>query len=232
MKQKLLPSLHSQLTARGLILGFGLLVCGSASAQINLLQNGNFDTEPLGPTNWTVLYLHGGPENWEIKDRATPCAPHQQSFYDGTFRPISQKLAHACFAQTVNNLTPGHLYNVSGQMREDWWRYASSNTNFPYDPDGDGFRNKFLVYIEAIGSLGTPTPDGRASVLATNPTPVYTNADCAIYAIVDWTTYSTKQKPDTNGRIEIRLHYNMVGYVEWDKLWLMGGYFDSISLTY
>ena len=70
-----------------------------------MLKNGNFDTAPLGPTNWTVIYLQGGPEDWEIKDRATPSGPHQQSFYDGMFRPIGQRLANVCSVATESRVT-------------------------------------------------------------------------------------------------------------------------------
>jgi hypothetical protein len=39
---------------------------------------------------------------------------------------------------------------MSGWMSEDWW-FAPSGTN-AYDPYANGVRDRFLVYIEAIGT--------------------------------------------------------------------------------
>jgi hypothetical protein len=203
---------------QALVCGVGLLWCSSAGAQ-NLLQNGDFDAAPLGPTNWTIIYLHGGPDCFEIKDRVTPYAYHNNSFYDAAFRPIDQKLAHACFTQTVTNLEAGYSYKLSVIMREDWWASPT-----------DAKRDKFLVYTEIIGGQGTPTEDGRASVLAvatdqSNLDPPYT------YPNDTWLTFTNQQTPDTSGNIEVRLHYNMVGYVDFDKCMEMSGMFDLVSLT-
>jgi len=222
MKRNLLLPNHHHTGALGLALGFACLLCASASAQ-NLLKNGNFDTAPLGPTNWTVLYLVGGPDSWEMKDRATPSFYHHGSFYDATFRPIDQKLAHACFTQTVTNLTPDYPYLVSGKMREDFWKGV-----------GDPKRGKYLVYIEVIGGQGTPNSEGRTSLIATNNFDPDANIDDVRYPTDIWRDYTVRQTPDANRKIEVRLHYNMVsseGSVEWDKCWLMAGYFDAISLT-
>jgi hypothetical protein len=203
-----------------LVLGLGLLWCGSAGAQVNLLKNGDFDTAPLGPTNWTILYLHGGPDSWEIKDRVTPYEYHNGSFYDAAFRPIDQKLAHACFTQTVTNLQAGYPYKLSAIMREDWWANPS-----------DAKRDKFLVYIEVIGGQGTPTEDGRASVLAVATD--QSNLDAPYTFPNDtWLTFTNQQTPDANRKIEIRLHHKMVGYAEFDKCMQMSGMFDLVSLTY
>ncbi len=221
MKRNPLSLPYRRIAFQALLLGVGMLIGASAGAQ-NLLKNGNFDDAPLGPTNWMVLYLVGGPESWEIKGRATPSGPHHSSFYDGMFRPIDQKLAHVCFAQTVTNLTAGYSYAVSGLMREDWWKGI-----------GDAKRGKYQVYIEAIGGQGDPTPDGRASVkcVATDQS----NLDAPYtFPNTDWLTFTNRQTPDANRKIEIRLHYDMTssdGTVEWDKCWLMAGYFDAISLT-
>ncbi len=214
----LLP--RRRIALQSLLVGLGIFVGASVSAQVNLLKNGNFDEAPLGPTNWMVLYLHGGPDDYEIKDRTTPSLPHHQSFYDGHFRPIGQKLAHACFTQTATNLTPGHAYNVSGRMSEDWWKAPN-----------DALRTAFLVYIEAIGGQGTPTGDGRFSVLAVATD--QSNLDAPYtYPNQDWLTFTNRQTPDTNGKIEIRLHHKCVGYVEFDKCMQMSAYFDAISLTF
>jgi hypothetical protein len=225
-----------------LVVGLGLLWCGSAGAQVNLLQNGDFDTAPLGPTNWTILYLHGGPDSWEIKGRTTPSTVHNNgigtgSMYDGTFRPIDQKLAHACFTQTVTNLTTNRVYQLVGHMRQDWWKGTGVDTNGA----PNNLTGKYRVYIEVIGGQGAPTQDGRASVFATNNLTYCTghnydpetNIDPPYaYATIIWRPFYANQTPDAKGKIEVRLHYNMVGGVEWDKCFLMAAYFDAISLTY
>jgi hypothetical protein len=203
------------------LLGFAWLLAIPVHAQ-NLLKNGDFEQAPLGPTNWSIIYLHGGPDDFDIKDRTRGASAHAGTFYGGNFRPVGQKLAHACFTQTVTNLTPGHVYHVSGQMKEGWWS----------DPIDHTFRDKFLVYIEAIGGQGTPTEDGRASLIATNALDPDANIDPPYTYPTDiWREFTTEQTPDANRKIEIRLHFNMVGYVEWDKCWLMNGYFDDLVLT-
>jgi hypothetical protein len=204
--------------APGLLLGLALLLCVSASAQ-NLLKNGDFE-QPLGPTNWTVAYFHGGPDDFQIKDRCRDGSLHA-AWYGGYFRPLTAKLVHGYFTQTVTNLTPGHVYSFGGYMREGWWKAPN-----------DALRDKFLVYIEAVGGLGNPTRDGRLGVLATNALepddqidPPYT------YPTIIWRPFSAQQTPDANGKIEIRLHYDKVGWVEYDKLWSMEGAYDDVYLT-
>lgn len=201
----------------------GILLTASALAQ-NLLRNGSFE-EPLGPDNWTVVYLHGGPDDFEIKDRIRGASRQSQVHatlkFGGCFRPITLKLAHACFTQVVTNLTPGHLYWVGGYMKEDWWKGVD-------DPK----RDKYLVYIEAIGGLGTPTGDGRRSMIATNALDPDANIDPPYTYPTDiWREFFTQQTPDAEGKIEVRLHYNKVGSVIYDKTWIMAGYFDDVYLV-
>jgi hypothetical protein len=216
------------LAAHELLLGLIFLFCVQASGQ-NLLQNPEFES-PLGPTNWTVGHIRGGLPDFEIHDRTTTATRGWNYGEFGVqFRPFHNKLAHAYFTQTVTNLTPGHLYTVSGWMSEDWW--SGPPNGQAYDPNRDGKRNQFLVYIEAIGGLGSLTPDHRFSRLATNATPDFTNADVAIYATKDWYQYSVKQTPDANGKIEVRLHLNKLSWCETYYLPVMNAYFDSLSLT-
>jgi hypothetical protein len=229
MKKAFLPLSNCRFPTLGSLLGLAFLLCASAGAQ-NLLKNGDFE-QPLGPTNWTVMYLHGGPQEWEIKDRSRGASLHA-AWYGGYFRPITLKMAHACFAQTVTNLTPGHAYNLSGAMFHERYNYAGD----------DLFRSTFLVYMEAIGGRGTPTPDGRFSVLATNGLmdingvpedqlgsphidPPYT------YTTTIWRGFDETQIPDANRKIEIRLHYYKLGFCTYDKTWISGACFDDISLT-
>jgi hypothetical protein len=208
-------------------LGLGLIfsLCVSAGAQ-NLLRNGDFEQAPLGPSNWTVGYLHGGPDDWEIKDRSRGGARRMSTFYGAYFRVLSQKLAHAYFTQTVSNLTVGHAYNFEGHMKEDWWKATD-----------DALRDKYLVYIELIGGQGTPTADGRFSVLATNDlTDSSGNSDTNIdppytYPTSIWRPFYAQQIPDANRRIEVRLHYNKVSYTIYDKTWISAASFDDCSLT-
>lgn len=212
-----------------LVASFAILGCVSAFGQ-NLLSNGDFE-QPLGPNNWVVRYLFGGPDDFQIQDRSRfGASGGSGNFYGGTFRPLSiRKPCHAYFGQTITNLTPAHLYTVSGKMREDWWR---GDQGTGYKPDEDGKRDKFVVYIEAIGGQGTPMPDGRFSQVCTNPAPIYQGfPDLIYYATDTWTTYSVKQTPATNGTIEIRLHYNKFGFITYDKPWLMPAGFDNISVT-
>jgi len=197
-------------------------VAGAAAAQ-NLLQNGDFE-QPLGPTNWTVIYLHGGPADFEIKDRSRGGSRHSVDDlarrFGGYFRPVTLKLAHACFTQTVTNLTPGHPYTVGGFMKQDWWKGVD-----------DAKRDKYRVYIEAIGGQGTPTPDGRASMIATNNFDPDANIDYPYTYPTDiWREFFTQQTPDAQGRIEVRLHYNKVGMVIYDKTWISAASFDDLYL--
>jgi hypothetical protein len=149
-------------------------------------------------------------------------------FYGGMFRFLSSKPAHACFAQTVTNLTPGHVYQFGGNMQEDWWHGPL--------PD-DSQRDKYLVYMEVIGGQGNPLPDGRFSLLATNDltksdgTPD-ANIDAPYtYPTIVWRPFYTQQTPDTNGRIEVRLHYNKISFTTYDKTWTSAASFDDIELT-
>jgi hypothetical protein len=209
----------------GLVFGLALLVCASADAQ-NLLQNGDFE-QPLGPTNWTVRYLIGGSDDWEIKDRSRG-GSRRAAWYGGYFRVVSQKLAHAYFTQTVTNLTPDHVYDFVGHMKEDWWKGV-----------GDPKRDRYLVYMELIGGQGSPLEcgDNRFSIIATND---LTNSDGDPETDIDppytyptaiWRPFFAQQTPDANGRIEIRLHYNKVGYTTYDKPWISAASFDDLFLT-
>jgi hypothetical protein len=221
-------SLGQSRAAQGLLVSLGLLFCASTLAQ-NLIRNPEFES-PLGTTNWTLGFIRGGPPDFEIKDRTTAASRGwDYGDFGAEFRPFHNKLAHGYFTQTVTNLIPGHLYTVKGWMSEDLWRPAQGTNS--YDPIGDGARNSFLVYIEAIGGLGTATADGRASLMATNPTPVYTNADVAVYATDTWCEYRVQQTPDTNRSIEVRLHLDKLSWNLTYYLPVMNAYFDSISLT-
>jgi len=229
MKKMFPPLFRCRLGIQGLLLGFGLLLCVSAGAQ-NLLQNGDFE-QPLGPANWTVKYLFGGTNEFEIQDRIRGASMYSQAsatkFFGGCLRPKTLKLGHAYFTQTVTNLTPGHVYHYLGNMREDWWKA----------PD-DALRNKFLVYMEVIGGQGNPLLDGRFSMIATNNfTDSIGNTDTNIdapftYATGIWRPFYAQQTPDADRKIEVRVHYNKIDFAIYDKTWTSAAEFDDIWLTF
>jgi len=186
----------------GLFVGLILLIGVTAGAQ-NLLKNGDFQ-QPLGATNWTVGYLHGGPDDFEIKDRtgiASRFASATSTDLGGHLRPQTDKLAHAYFSQTVTNLEPGHSYTISGWMK---WVGPSEFGNAS---------TTYRVYFEAIGGGG----------VARTP-----NLDDTTQAGV----FNLNQTPDAEGKIEVRLHLDKFGWCIYDKLPFCNAYFDDLSLTY
>jgi hypothetical protein len=235
----------NRLPIQTLLLGVGLLMGVSASAQ-NLLKNGDFE-QRLGPTNWTVGYLHGGESDFEIQNRIRGASLYSQGsatkFFGGGFRPLTIKLAHAYFTQTVSNLTPSHVYQFVGNMREDWWKGTGWDYSNPDNPVPNNLTHKYRVYMELIGGQGTPLPDGRFSMVATNDFTDSagasdTNIDNVYdptqltYATIIWRPFYAQQTPDTNGRIEVRLHYNKMDFAIYDKTWTSAAYFDDIWLTF
>jgi hypothetical protein len=220
MKSNCLLPHGYHLGALGLALSVALLFCASASAQVNLLKNGNFESAPIGvgpTTNWSVLYLKGCPDDFEIKDRTRSASNGSSStkWYGGMFRPRTQKPIHACFTQTVTSLTQNHPYSVNGSM---WMERAD--------------KNQVIVYIEAIGGRGNLQPDGRRSLFLTNV------VDGTFYAYGKLTSqsapifegYSEIQTPDASGKIEVRLHYWAQTFRTYDKMWQEATYFDDITL--
>jgi hypothetical protein len=206
--------------AQGLLFGSSFLLCVSAGAQVNQLRNGDFESAPIGvgspTTNWSVLYLKGCADDFEIKDR-TRSASIRAAWYGAELRPRTQKPIHAAFTQTKTGLLKDHQYTVAGQM---WSERAAY---------GD-----YVVYMEAIGGTGELLPDGRRSLLLTN------TVDGTVYAkgvrtdnnAPSFEEYSGKQTPDASGNIEVRLHYWATTFRVYDKLWAEATYFDDITLYY
>jgi hypothetical protein len=198
-------SARCKLAIRGALLGFAVLACVSASAQ-NLLKNGDFE-QPLGPTNWTVVYVQGGPDDFEIKDRTTVADKNpstQQNKRGAHLRPCTDWIAHAYFTQTITNLVPGHAYTVQGDVR---WHGGTAT----------GYGNAaivYRVYFEAVGQGAARSPDVPDD-----------GSD-------GWLHYSVTQTPDASGKIEVRLHLNKFRFCTYDKLVLINGYFDNFSVTY
>jgi hypothetical protein len=185
---------------RGALLGFAVLACVSASAQ-NLLKNGDFE-QPLGPTNWTVVYVQGSPDDFEIKDRTTEAdrqAASQQNKRGAHLRPCTDWNAHAYFSQTVANLVPGHSYTVQGDLR--WHRGDFGNAAVTY-----------RVYFEAIGQGTARSSD--------------------VPDLESWSHFSVTQTPDASGKIEVRLHLDKYRGCTYDKMILINGHFDNFFVTY
>ncbi len=196
-----------RLAVQGLALGVTLLVCAPAGAQ-NLLGNPSFES-PLGvgTTNWTIHYISGAADDWDIKDRTTSAVTNRPAQYNDRgihFRPATQRFAHAYYSQTVTNLEVGHSYTIGG------WMWAES----------PGFGNApitYRVYFEAIGGQGT---DG----VVRSPDGPYSDAGSG-------DVFQITQTPDANGNIEVRLHCEKFRFCNYDKLVLMNGYFDRFCLS-
>ena len=222
MRSQFLLLRRFKIAGAGFLLCSCLFVGGSASAQ-NLLRNGDFETPQIatnGVAYWSLGYLWGGPADFEIKDRTTIIGPNG-GYWGAALRPAHDKRAHAYFSQTVSNLVANHSYSISGYMMEEWWHGV-----------GDNKRDVYLVYLEAIGGTGTPTPDGRAYVLAVSTDTNPNDLDAPFtYPSTSWLQFTNTQTPAADGTIEIRLHYSKVGWSNSDALSSACGHFDNISLT-
>ena len=208
MKRKLLLPRHFRAAALITLSYCCLLAVGVASAQ-NLLGNPAFES-PLGvgATNWTVVYVQGGPNDFEIKDRTTVADRNQDGINNARgahFRARTNKDAHAYFTQTVTNLVPGHAYTVEGDVR---WHGGSAS----------GFGNAAITYRVYFDALGGQAP-------ARSP-------DVPDDGIDGWLHYSVTQTPDADGKIEVRLHLDKFRFCIYDKMTLINAYFDNFSVTY
>jgi len=204
MKNKLLFSLRSQITAGGLVAGFALLLCASAGAQ-NLLQNGSFESPPPGSdgtTNWVLVYAYGGPGDFAYADRTTEaCKPNDPLYPGGSwgaaFRPCHQWWCHAYHKQIVSGLTPGGSYTLSGYMHTG------------YD------NNKLDVYIAMFGGTdGSTVVSNRATTTRTN--------------------YFMTNTASDGGQIEVRVGLrkrDMTFSIEDPKWVKCEGWFDVLALT-
>jgi hypothetical protein len=185
-----------------------LLDGGAASAQ-NLLGNPAFESPlAVGATNWTVVYVQGGPNDFEIKDRTTVADRNQDGIANtrgAHLRARTNKDAHAYFTQTVTNLVPGHSYTVEGDVR---WHGGTAN----------GFDNAAITYRVYFDALGGQAP-------ARSP-------DVPDDGIDGWLHYSLSQTPDANGKIEVRLHLEKFRFCTYDKMTMINAYFDNFSVTY
>ena len=152
MKIKFLSSFRCPLPTPGLLLGCALLLGVSASAQ-NLLKNGDFESpfDPWDPTgltggktNWTVVYVSGGPGDFAMHDRSTYASRNGPNGHGANLRPSNEHWNHAYFTQPVSNLTAGASYVVDGYINAVW---GKSNGGMH-------------IYAEMLGG-----PDGTTSVV-------------------------------------------------------------------
>jgi hypothetical protein len=202
MKNTFLSKSHRQIAGQGLLLGAMIFIGASASAQ-NLLKNGDFQ-QPLGPTNWTVLYLHGDDEDFEVKDRSaisSHTASASSTDFGAQLRPSTDKLAHACFSQTVTNLQPGHVYTLSG-----WMKWVGPE-EFPNS------LQTYRVYFQALGGQGVARTIDLDDTTRSG-------------------SFTLTNTPDAAGKIEVQLHLDKYGWCIYDKLPFCNAYFDDFVLTY
>ncbi len=202
-----------ELARRGLLLGVVMLLGGSAGAQ-NLLRNGDFES-PLTTNDWVVQFsapgipstdAYGGPGDFAIADRTTE-GSRVVGGYGAHFRSRTDWTTKAYFTQTVNGLTPGANYHLTGNMK-------ITNNDV----------TNFLAFFEAVGGTGTPTQDGRFSMR----TPYATTNKTQIQ-------YTLDQTPDSQGKIEVRLRFLKFamtpGAISYPKFVQYSVFFDDFTLT-
>ena len=150
MKTNFLASVRRPLPL-GLLLGCAWLLVASARAQT--IQNAGFESalDPWDPaglsggkTNWTLVYLAGGPGGFAMKDRSRASA--HSGLLGVHLRPATEGTNHAYFSQVVSNLNPNASYTVSG-----WTRLTFVQA-------------KWHVYFEALGG-----PSGTTSAVSAAP---------------------------------------------------------------
>ena len=142
MKSKRAPLHGWQVAVAGVLLGLAVLGSLSAVSATPAVPNGNFES-PLnvGPANWKVAYVVGGPSDFGVKGRTT-AARYGGSGYGGALKPFHDAPMHAYLTQTISNLVPGADYAVTSWMIQ------------PGQGD-EGWYSKVHVYCETLGALGS-----------------------------------------------------------------------------
>jgi hypothetical protein len=157
MSHKCLLSFRTHCAAEGLLLALGLLLCASAGAQ-NLLQNGNFEAPFPGTdatTNWTVVYVDGGPGDFPIAGQTTE-ASRAGGGRGAHLRPNNWNYAHAYFKQIVRTgITNGGHYLLSIQKMRAGFKYADEGP--PY---------KMKVYMCALSGTSSNAVSGSTTNLS------------------------------------------------------------------
>jgi hypothetical protein len=132
--------------AGGLLLGLALLLCGSATAQ-ELIQNGNFEAPFPGTdatTNWTLVYVDGGPSDFAIAGQTTE-ASRANGGRGAHLRARNWNYAHAYFKQIVRTgITNGGHYLLSIQKMKAGFKYADEGPDY-----------KLKVYMTALSGTSS-----------------------------------------------------------------------------
>jgi len=204
------------MAAQGLLLAFTALLGASANGQ-NFLKNPDFEQE-LGPDNWTFVYELGGPNDFSIIGRTRLAhknmSPDAWDGADSTgtnywnkfglhFKPGHDGLMSAYAKQTLTGLAPLAQYVISAWITQ--W-------------DGDQV-DKVQLYMEALGGAAGNVSRKTPYVTSTakdNPS--------------GWPRYFFTNSASTSGQIELRLHYNKIGYTSGEKWRNMDGFFDHVSV--
>ena len=153
-----LPRFFRYLPATGdLAFALALLLCVSASGQ-NLIQNGNFEapfpgTDPT--TNWTLVYVDGGPGDFAIAGQTTE-ASTLNGGRGAHLRPNNWNYAHAYFKQIVRTgITNGGRYLLSIQKMRAGFKYADEGPDY-----------KLKVYMCALSGTASNAVSGSTTNLS------------------------------------------------------------------
>jgi len=188
------------------------LLAGVSVFGQNFVRNPDFEG-PLGPDNWTVVYVYGGPSDFAVHDRSTIAhkdkvpgtwdgAPNYLDVYGAEFAPYHDAKMHAYFKQTVSGLQPLATYVVSC-----WMVHFTSISS-----------NRVSLYLEALGGAG-----GGASTI------VYCGNKWCDDNPSAWQMYAVTNTANLDGQIEVRLHFDKYTYssLQWDY---MRGYYDHVAV--
>lgn len=201
MKENLRSFPRWAATARELLLGLAAAACASASAQ-NFLKNPDFEEE-LGPNNWTVVYTGVtnpvgsfwpttcGPNDFEMKGRSRVAHKDQvPGTWDGEFHGLKHY-----WSKMGGHFRAGHDWKMHAYFSQVVRGLnVSSNYNVScWMTKFEGNFSQFQVYLEAVGATSVTGPLVTTSAF-NNPT--------------NWTYSVLTTKPNANGEIEARLHYN------------------------
>ncbi len=217
MKNNSLSS-HCGTVIRG---AFVLLSTANLCLAQNFVKNPDFE-EPLGPDNWTIVYVYpSGPCDFLVAGRTTTASKDivpgtwdggvggSTNYWNklgGHFMPNHVGQMHAYFRQVVSGLQPGSNYVCSAWMVQ-YGRFT--NPNHLADE-----------YMETIGTQDLRT-DSVTNNASNNP-----------YA---WAMYALTNAATPSGQIEIQLHYNKTRTIAYgSNPWEYrncNGYFDRVAVV-
>lgn len=214
---------NGQRIIQRLLLGLTLFAAGLTSAQ-NFVKNPDFE-EPLGPDNWTVVYVNCDAADFLIADRSTMAhkdlvpgvwdghpsftGSNYWSRLGGHFAPnYCNGLPEAYFKQIVTGLTPGASYTVSA-----WMVQMTRN---------DNYLGRSQVWMEALGG-----PAGTQSKITQYVTANANNNPGG------WQRYVINNViASTSGQIEIRLRYKFIQTIA--QIWEyrnINAFYDHVAVT-